>query len=43
MPDKTLEAFYDHGEAGDPMPPDGVDSYPNGGIDLPARSDPGIC
>ena len=25
MPDKTLEAFYDHGEAGDPMPPDGGD------------------
>ena len=25
MPDKTLEAFYDHGDAGDPMPPDGGD------------------
>jgi transaldolase len=25
MPDKTLEAFYDHGEVGDPMPADGGD------------------
>ena len=26
MPDGTLEAFYDHGEVGDPLPPDGGDS-----------------
>jgi transaldolase len=25
MPDATLEAFYDHGEVGDPMPADGGD------------------
>jgi transaldolase len=25
MPDKTLEAFYDHGEVGEPMPADGGD------------------
>ena len=25
IPDKTLEAFYDHGEVGDPMPADGGD------------------
>jgi transaldolase len=26
MPDDTLEAFYDHGEVGDPMPADGGDA-----------------
>lgn len=26
MPDTTLEAFYDHGEVGDPMPADGGDA-----------------
>jgi transaldolase len=26
MPDETLEAFYDHGEVGDPLPPDGGDA-----------------
>ena len=26
MPDGTLEAFYDHGEVGDPLPADGGDS-----------------
>jgi len=25
MPDQTLKAFYDHGEVGDPLPPDGGD------------------
>ena len=28
-------------EEGQSLP--GVDSYPSGGIDLPALSDPGIC
>ena len=26
MPDKTLEAFADHGEVGDPLPADGGDA-----------------
>ena len=26
MPDATLEAFYDHGEVGDPLPADGGDA-----------------
>ena len=26
MPDETLESFYDHGEVGDPLPPDGGDA-----------------
>jgi len=26
IPDKTLQAFYDHGEVGEPMPADGGDS-----------------
>jgi transaldolase len=26
MPDETLEAFYDHGEVGDPLPADGGDA-----------------
>ena len=26
MPDSTLEAFYDHGQIGDPMPADGGQS-----------------
>jgi transaldolase len=26
MPDKTLEAFFDHGEVGDPLPADGGDA-----------------
>ncbi|WP_460493031.1 transaldolase family protein [Dactylosporangium cerinum] len=25
MPDATLQAFYDHGEVGEPMPADGGD------------------
>jgi transaldolase len=25
MPDKTLQAFYEHGEVGEPMPADGGD------------------
>ncbi len=40
MPDKTLEAFFDHGEVGDPMPADGGDvdallaRFRQAGIDL---------
>ena len=26
MPDDTLEAFYDHGEVGEPLPADGGDA-----------------
>ena len=26
MPDKTLKAFFDHGEVGDPLPADGGDA-----------------
>lgn len=42
MPDATLEAFYDHGEAGEPMPPDGdgadalLAAFTNTGVDLAA-------
>ena len=42
MPDDTLEAFYDHGEVGDPLPADGgdVDSllgrFHDAGVDLGA-------
>jgi transaldolase len=40
MPDATLEAFFDHGEVGDPMPADGGDAdallarFTEAGIDL---------
>src|SRR5215469_2220214 len=40
MPDKTLKAFYDHGQAGDPLPADGGDAdallarFTTAGIDL---------
>ena len=40
MPDGTLEAFYDHGEVGDPLPADGGDSdtvlskFAGAGIDV---------
>ena len=39
MPDGTLEAFYDHGEAGDPLPADGgdvearLDRFKQAGVD----------
>jgi transaldolase len=42
MPDKTLEAFYDHGEVGDPMPADGGDCdetlarFADAGVDVKA-------
>jgi transaldolase len=42
MPDKTLEAFYDHGEVGEPMPADGGDCdqvlarFAGAGVDVPA-------
>ncbi|HTN81653.1 MAG TPA: transaldolase family protein, partial [Acidimicrobiales bacterium] len=42
MPDKTLEAFYDHGDAGDPMPADGGScdelfaKFEGAGVDLTA-------
>ena len=42
MPDKTLEAFYDHGDAGDPMPPNGGNcdelfaKFEKAGVDLTA-------
>jgi transaldolase len=42
MPDKTLEAFYDHGEVGDPMPADGGDcdavlaQFADAGVDVKA-------
>jgi transaldolase len=42
MPDETLEAFYDHGEVGDPLPADGGDvdamlgRFHNAGVDLGA-------
>ncbi len=42
MPNATLEAFYDHGEVGDPMPPDGGDAdvtlaaFAKAGIDVAA-------
>ncbi len=40
MPDQTLEAFFDHGEVGDPLPADGGDAdamlgrFAQAGIDL---------
>jgi transaldolase len=42
MPDVTLEAFYDHGEVGEPMPADGdgcdalLAAFTEAGVDLPA-------
>lgn len=42
MPDDTLEAFYDHGEVGDPLPADGGDAdallarFADAGVDTPA-------
>jgi transaldolase len=42
MPDATLEAFYDHGEVGEPMPPDGggcdelLAAFAEAGVDLSA-------
>jgi transaldolase len=42
MPDATLEAFYDHGEVGDPLPADGGDSrevlarFADAGVDVKA-------
>lgn len=40
MPDETLEAFYDHGQVGDPLPADGGDAdamlarFTEAGVDL---------
>ena len=45
MPDSTLEAFYEHGEVGDPMPADGgrVDEmlakFAEAGVDVKALAD----
>jgi transaldolase len=45
MPDATLEAFYDHGEVGDPLPPDGGDAdamlarFTEAGVDTAALAD----
>ncbi|MGO9343477.1 MAG: transaldolase [Acidimicrobiales bacterium] len=45
MPDSTLEAFYDHGEVGDPMPADGgkadelLSEFADAGIDVKALAD----
>jgi transaldolase len=42
MPNATLEAFYDHGEVGDPMPADGGDAddllafFADAGVDVVA-------
>jgi transaldolase len=42
MPDETLEAFYDHGDVGDPMPADGGDAdallkqFADAGVDTDA-------
>jgi transaldolase len=42
LPDKTLEAFYDHGEVGEPMPADGGDcdevlaQFAGAGVDVAA-------
>jgi transaldolase len=42
MPDETLEAFYEHGEVGDPLPADGSDAdavlgrFRDAGVDLTA-------
>ena len=40
MPDDTLEAFFDHGEVGDPLPADGGDAdamlgrFAEAGVDI---------
>jgi transaldolase len=45
MPDSTLEAFFDHGEVGDPMPADGggadelMSQFAGAGIDVKALAD----
>jgi transaldolase len=45
MPDQTLEAFYDHGEVGDPMPADGGDAdatlarFADAGVNVGAVAD----
>ncbi|ETK32752.1 transaldolase [Microbispora sp. ATCC PTA-5024] len=45
MPDDTLEAFYDHGEVGDPMPADGGDAdevlarFADTGVDVAALAE----
>ena len=45
MPDSTLEAFYDHGEVGNPMPADGgrvdelLSQFTEAGVDLKALAD----
>jgi transaldolase len=45
MPDDTLEAFYDHGEVGDPMPADGGDAdevlarFADAGVDVAALAE----
>ena len=42
IPGETIEAFYDHGEVGEPMPPDGGDCdavlarFAKAGIDVSA-------
>jgi transaldolase len=42
MPNETLEAFYDHGEVGDPLPADGADvdaqlgRFTDAGVDVGA-------
>jgi transaldolase len=44
MPNETLEAFYDHGEVGDPLPADGGDvdallgRFHDAGVDLGAQA-----
>jgi transaldolase len=45
MPDNTLEAFYDHGEVGEPMPADGGDAdevlarFADAGVDVAALAE----
>jgi len=45
MPDSTLEAFYDHGEVGDPMPADGgrvdelLSKFTEAGVNVKAVAD----
>ncbi len=45
MPDDTLEAFYDHGEVGEPLPADGGDAdallarFADAGVDVPALAE----
>jgi transaldolase len=45
MPDRTLEAFYDHGEVGAPMPADGGDAdevlarFADAGVDVAALAE----